>query len=144
GGDHLNESIILNSIGVAYALGQSYTEAESTFRRAILMQEKLGGDARRDYSITLNNLALTCNKQGRYEEALEAASRALAIRQAAQTDVDSTMLDFMLHKAELLRKVNRKMEAAQLERAARRARAGLNSEDASRWVVDYHELQKLK
>ena len=62
----------------------------------------------------------------------------------ARRNVDSTMLDFMLHKAELLRKVNRKMEAAQLERAARRARAGLNSEDASRWVVDYHELQKLK
>jgi hypothetical protein len=50
----------------------------------------------------------------------------------------------MLHKAELLRKVHRKTEAAKLERAARQARASLNSEEPDRWIVDFRELRAKK
>ena len=144
GPDRLNESIILNSIGVSYNLQRRYAEAEGQFRKAIRIQEKLGGDARRDLSMTLHNLAFTCNKQGRYSEALDLATRALATCEADLPNVDSTVLDIMLHKAELLRKVHCKTEAAKLERAARQARASLNSEKPDRWVVDFRELQGKK
>jgi tetratricopeptide (TPR) repeat protein len=115
---------------VSYTRQRRYAEAEGSFRRAIRIQEKLGGDARKDLSITLHSLALTCNKQGRYSEALDLATRALSTREADLANVDSTVIGIMLHKAELLRKVHRKTEAAKLERAARQERASLKQRGA--------------
>src|SRR5262249_38051459 len=134
GPNHLNESMILNSIGVSYALDRRYGDAEASFRRAILIQGGLGCDARSDLSLTLKNLALACDRRGRYAEALDLASRALTVREADRPNVDSALVEFMLHKAELLRKVHRKKEAAQLEREARQAKAGLKSEDPNQWM----------
>ena len=110
-------------------------------RRAILIQERLGANARGDLSTALHNLAIACDKQGRHAEALELASRAFAIREVDLPDVDSGLVEIMLHKAELLRKAHRKAEAAELERAARQARAERSNEDQRQWVVDFRELQ---
>ena len=142
--DRLNESIVLTNIGVSYAMEQRYAEAEGPLRRAISIQEKLGSDARRDYSVTLHNLALACDKQGRHSEALQLASRALAVREADLPGMDASLLEIMLQKAELLRRVHRKTEAAQLERVVRQARAGRSNEDPRQWTVDFRELQTKK
>jgi tetratricopeptide (TPR) repeat protein len=144
GPNHLNESIILTSIGVSQASRGRYGEAEGAFRKAILIQEKLGGDARRDYSVTLHNLARACSKQGLYADALDAASRALALREGNPANDDPTLVDMMFHKAELLRRVHRKPEAAKLERAARQAKAERNAENPHQWMVDFRELQERR
>ena len=50
----------------------------------------------------------------------------------------------MIHKAELLRKAHRKVEAEKLERTAQKVRAARNSEDPRQWMVDFHDLQNKK
>jgi len=87
-------------------------------------------------------LALACNKQGRHAEALQLASRALAVREGDLPGLDASLIEIMLHNAELLRKAHRKTEAAQLERTVRQARAGRGNEDPRQWTVDFRELQR--
>ncbi len=142
GANRLNESIVLTNIGASYTRERRYAEAEAPLRRAIQIQEKLGSDARRDCSVALHNLALVCDKQGRNAEALQIASRALAIREADLPGMDASLLEIMRLKAELLRKAHRKTEAAQLERTVRQARAERGNEDPRQWTVDYRELQR--
>jgi tetratricopeptide (TPR) repeat protein len=144
GRNRMDEAIILVDIGVSYALRQHHAEAEASVRKAIEIEENLGGDANKNLSIALNNLAVICKEQGRYAEALDLASRALGIRKADEPGVDSALLALILHKAELLRKVHRKKEAAQLEREARQARAGLKVEQPGKWMIDYRELRGMK
>ena len=122
--------------------GGRYAEAEATFRRAILIQEKLGSDVRRDFAATLHNMALAVSRQGRHAEALDFVSRALALREHDLPNTDSGLLGMMFHKAELLRRAHRKGEAAKLERVARQAKAERGDEDPNRWLVDFREFAR--
>jgi tetratricopeptide (TPR) repeat protein len=135
---------MLDNIGILYVAEGRYAEAEAALRKAVQIQEKLGGDARRDFSVTLHNLALAYSKQGRHAEALDASSRAFAIREAELPNADSILLDIMRHKAELLRKAHRKAEAVKLERTARQIKAVRTDEDPHQWLVDFRELQSKK
>jgi tetratricopeptide (TPR) repeat protein len=144
GPDHLEVSLIINSIGVLQATAKNYGEAEAQFRKALLIQEKLGSNARKEHSMTLQNLALTYRRQGRYDEALDTSLRALALREADLSEIDSSVLEIMTLNVELLRKCRRKTEAAKLERVVRQAQAGQKGEESQRWLVDFRELQKKK
>jgi tetratricopeptide (TPR) repeat protein len=140
----LNESIILANIGVAHVLDGRPAEGEGPLRRAILIQERLGGNARGELSTALHDLAIACDKQGRHAEALDLSSRALAMREADLPGGDPVLLEIMLQKAKLLRQAHRRAEAVKLERVARQARAARSDEDQNRWVVDFRELQNKK
>src|SRR5262249_25637102 len=121
-----------------------YREAEAAFRKAILVQEGLGADARVALSASLHNLAVVCDKQARYPEALELESRAFEVREAGAHDLDSILFDIMLHKAQLLRKAHQKRDAEKLETAARKMKAEVNNQGLQQWTVDFRELQKKK
>ncbi|HEY6252399.1 MAG TPA: tetratricopeptide repeat protein [Candidatus Angelobacter sp.] len=58
-----------------------YTEAESLYRRALAIREKVLGPEHPDTALSLNNLATLYDDQGKYEEAAPLHRRSLAIRE---------------------------------------------------------------
>jgi tetratricopeptide (TPR) repeat protein len=138
------ESTIRSNMGVSYFQEKRYGEAESQFRKALLIYESLGNDSRITLAAILHNLGLVCDKQGRRVEALDLASRAFALREADVPNADSNLVEIMLHKAELLRKAHRTGEAAKLEQVARQAKAERSDGDQSRWMVDFRDLQNKR
>jgi tetratricopeptide (TPR) repeat protein len=131
-------------MGVSYFQEKRYGEAESQFRKALLIYESLGNGSRITLAAILHNLGLVCDKQGRRVEALDLASRAFALREADVPNADSNLVEIMLHKAELLRKAHRTGEAAKLEQVARQAKAERSDGDQSRWMVDFRDLQNKR
>jgi len=142
--DPVLESTIRSNMGISYFQEKRYGEAESQFRKALLIHESLGNDSRIALAAILHNLGLVCDKQGRRVEALDLASRAFALREADVPNPDSNLVEIMLHKAELLRKAHRTGEAAKLEQVARQAKAERSDGDQSRWMVDFRDLQNKR
>jgi tetratricopeptide (TPR) repeat protein len=54
-------------------------EHPSVYRRALVLKEKLLGANHPDVALTLNNLAVLCKQEGRYDKAAALYQRALAV-----------------------------------------------------------------
>lgn len=70
----------LNLIALSLDEAERYEEAEAAYRRALELEGGSRGRADNpDYATFLNNFAMSCNEQGRTEEAVTLAAEALEI-----------------------------------------------------------------
>jgi hypothetical protein len=124
------------------AAQHKFQEAESLFRRALVIQEKTRGPEHAEVFKTMSNLAEVYVLQGRYGDAeplyircLDIGERALG---AAHPDVVMTLQNY----AELLRKMHKKAEARKVGARVRELRTKSDKDNPARFEVDWRDLQE--
>src|SRR5712691_450410 len=129
GASHWRLATSLNNLAEVYRLQGRFDEAEALYRCAIQIDEKLFeanstersvplresgikisyGDPASDLASDLNNLALLCDAQGRYSEAISLFRRAIRI-------AESVLI--LRNFAETLRHIGQVDEAAEMDSRA--------------------------
>jgi tetratricopeptide (TPR) repeat protein len=104
----------LNNLANLYKVQEKYEQAESLFKRALIIREKLLGEGHINTATTLNNLAVLYYNQGKYERAEPLFKRALATRERVLGEEHADTTTTRNNLADLLRKTRREDEAAQL------------------------------
>lgn len=100
GAQHAEVAIALGQLGTIYTFLEKYAEGELSLRRALAIQERTGGkpdEAAVSGSETpglaamLNNLAYSCRRQAKYDEADHLYRRASGILESTQGPMSSEL-----------------------------------------------------
>ena len=90
----------------------------------------------------LNNLAQIYRFEERYADAEKAYLRAIGIWEQSVGKAHPDLAGCLLNYAELLRKVHRKKEAAEVEARAKQVEVAHGKNYSATALVDWHELQR--
>ena len=112
GPEHLDTVGSLRILALLYSQQGKYAEAEPFYQRALAIIEKMRGREHQELVPTLSDLALLYYQQGKYAEAEPFFQRALSIAEKAP---DPALTSILENYAALLRKTDRRDEAAELE-----------------------------
>lgn len=95
-GDPVGQAKVLNNLGLCYTRFGRFDAAIATYREAIAQSELAG---RYPHPMTLNNLAFIYCYQGRFQEAWQAAERALDVSQLLKAKRDAVYAHLALGSA---------------------------------------------
>ena len=82
----------LNNLAVLYGKRGKYKDAEPLCKRALEIREKVLGSDHPDVAKQLNNLALLCQNQCKYEEVESADVQKVCQRASAAELLNSTLI----------------------------------------------------
>jgi tetratricopeptide (TPR) repeat protein len=122
GPEHPDVAASLNNLGVLYRSQGKYTQAEPLLQRALTIREQRLGPEHLYTASSLNNLALLYQVQGKYTLAEPLYQRALVIVEKTFGSVHPYLANSLENYAGLLRKMNREVEAIELEAHAKAIR----------------------
>ena len=113
--EHPDVADTLNALGQLYHALRRYAQAKNFLTRALAIRQKAFGSEHSSVAQTLNGLAEVYYAQGHYEQAEPLLRRALTIREKTlgmkHPDTASSLASYI----DLLRKLDRSNEAAELE-----------------------------
>ena len=121
--DHPDMALSLNNLGGLYRLQVKYDQAEPLLLRALSIRESKLGLEHHHVSYSLADLGLLYYAQGKYSAAEPLLRRALAIRKQVLGSVHPDVAEALENYADLLQKMNRQGESAELDAQARTIRA---------------------
>ncbi len=107
-----------------YYLQRRYAPAEQFYKRALTVQEKTLGNSHPDQARTCHALALLYDVQRRYALAARFYKRTLAIQEKTLGENHPERIRTLDKLVEVLKKLERHDEAAELEARARQLRVG--------------------
>ncbi len=121
--DHPDMALSLNNLGGLYRLQGKYDQAEPLLLRALAIRESKLGPEHPHVSYSLTDLGLLYYAQGKYSAAEPLLRRALAIRKQVLGSGHPDVAEALENYADLLQKMNRQGESAELDAQARTIRA---------------------
>jgi tetratricopeptide (TPR) repeat protein len=136
---------LMNQLGLLYEARSQYSEAESLYRRALIIDEKVHGSDHPFISVRLNNLARLLSATNRLNEAEPLYRHALAIDANSPGLQSRIFATHLTNLAALLQATNRLAEAELLCRRAltiRQKACGLNHPDVANSLNNLAELLK--
>jgi tetratricopeptide (TPR) repeat protein len=114
----LDTTFTLNHLARLYAIQGKYDQAEPLYLKAITISERLFGLEQPNLISNLNNLIKIYAIQGKYDQAEPLYRRVLAIHEQTMGLESPNTAIVLMKYAELLRKLKRTTEAAELESRA--------------------------
>src|SRR5262249_52886875 len=120
----------------------SYPEAESSYWRALSIEEKAVGSEHPAVATMLNNLAQIYRFEKRYADAARVYERAIGIWEHSVGNTHPDLARCLLNYSAVLRKIHRKKEAGEVEARARETLAARGTDYTSSALVDWHQLQR--
>jgi tetratricopeptide (TPR) repeat protein len=134
----------LNNLGVLLRSQGRYEEAESRLRRALELWREELGEKHPLVASGFNNLGVLYTSQGRLGQADEYLAAAIRIGSQVLPAGHPNLALYQISYATLLRKLDRKKEARQLETSARLARDKYMRENFLGHTVDTHAFRKFR
>ncbi|HEY9868450.1 MAG TPA: tetratricopeptide repeat protein [Candidatus Obscuribacterales bacterium] len=117
----------INNLAAVYQIQGKYTFAESLYKRALDLNQRLHGKEHPDVALNLHNLAVLYCAKSRFAEAEPLFREAIAITEGALGAAHASLVSTLRNLAALLRRTGRDEEASVLEERARRIGAGVDS-----------------
>jgi tetratricopeptide (TPR) repeat protein/transcriptional regulator with XRE-family HTH domain len=118
GKEHPDVVTSLNTLGSFYQKQGKYEEAEQLLSRALCICDQSLDSEYSETTATLNNFAGVYCDQGKYEQAELLYRRLLAMHEQTLEVGHPVMIQVLHDYATLLRKINREVEAGEMERRA--------------------------
>jgi tetratricopeptide (TPR) repeat protein len=134
--DHPDIAVAANNLAVALQELNRLDEAEPLLVRALSIWENAAGPANPMVAAALNNLGVLYTHLGKFDLAEPRLSRAVAIATQVLPPDHPNLASYRFSYAVLLRKLDRKKEAQQLEAAARQSRQRFDRANALGLTVD--------
>lgn len=123
GENHADVAATLNNLGVLHRMYGQYAEAESLLSRSLTIKERLLGPNHPDVALSVANLGQLYVAQGQPAKAEPLYRRALSIKREALGMSHPEVAKSLEDLANVLRKLGRNPEAANLDLEARQIRA---------------------
>ncbi|UVJ44301.1 tetratricopeptide repeat protein [Pseudomonas sp. LS1212] len=120
---HPDVAVSLNNLAALYYAQGLYAQAEPLYQEALAISKKALGPAHPDVAVSLNNLAALYYAQGLYAKAEPLYQEALAISKKALGPAHPDVATLLENFADLLTKLKREKEAADLRTQANAIRA---------------------
>lgn len=117
----------INNLAAVYQIQGKYTFAESLYKRALDLNQRLHGKEHPDVALNLHNLAVLYCARSRFAEAEPLFREAMAIAETVLGPAHCGLVSTLRNLAALLRRTNREEEASALEDRARRIEAAADS-----------------
>jgi tetratricopeptide (TPR) repeat protein len=121
-------AIYLQNLGTAYFNQGKYAEAENVYQRALAKEEQVNGSDSIDLISILDSLGVAYFRQGKHTDAVCAYSRALVVLNSNPMVKGSRLFGILGRYADVLRKLNRDVDAQGIERLAATMRSQCGSD----------------